>query len=393
MDHTSQRHTDIRINMGAKRIFTSESVTEGHPDKVSDRISDSVLDALLAGDKYSRVACETLTNTNLAVVAGEITSETNVNYEKVVRQAIREIGYTGQEMGYDCDNCEVRVHLDQQSPDISQGVTQGKGLHRDQGAGDQGMMFGFACGETPTLMPAPIYYAHRLTERLTEVRKKGIVDYFYPDGKSQVTLAYEGNTPTHADAIVIAQQHADDVEHDKIVEDIVEHVIKPTLPSELLDPLPEFHINATGRFVIGGPHGDCGLTGRKIIVDTYGGYAPHGGGAFSGKDPSKVDRSAAYAGRWVAKNVVAAGLAERCEVALAYSIGVANPVWINVKTFGTETESVESIRSKIESNFDLRPRAIIEDLDLLKPIYTDTSAYGHFGRENPDFTWEKTGQL
>ena len=393
MDHTSQRHTDIRINMGAKRIFTSESVTEGHPDKVSDRISDSVLDALLAGDKYSRVACETLTNTNLAVVAGEITSETNVNYEKVVRQAIREIGYTGQEMGYDCDNCEVRVHLDLQSPDISQGVTQGKGLHRDQGAGDQGMMFGFACGETPTLMPAPIYYAHRLTERLTEVRKKGIVDYFYPDGKSQVTLAYEGNTPTHADAIVIAQQHADDVEHDKIVEDIVEHVIKPTLPSELLDPLPEFHINATGRFVIGGPHGDCGLTGRKIIVDTYGGYAPHGGGAFSGKDPSKVDRSAAYAGRWVAKNVVAAGLAERCEVALAYSIGVANPVWINVKTFGTETESVESIRSKIESNFDLRPRAIIEDLDLLKPIYTDTSAYGHFGRENPDFTWEKTGQL
>jgi len=393
MDHTSQRHTDIRINMGAKRIFTSESVTEGHPDKVSDRISDSVLDALLAGDKYSRVACETLTNTNLAVVAGEITSETNVNYEKVVRQAIREIGYTGQEMGYDCDNCEVRVHLDQQSPDISQGVTQGKGLHRDQGAGDQGMMFGFACGETPTLMPAPIYYAHRLTEKLTEVRKKGIVDYFYPDGKSQVTLAYEGNTPTHADAIVIAQQHADDVEHDKIVEDVVEHVIKPILPSELLDPLPEFHINATGRFVIGGPHGDCGLTGRKIIVDTYGGYAPHGGGAFSGKDPSKVDRSAAYAGRWVAKNVVAAGLAERCEVALAYSIGVANPVWINVKTFGTETESVESIRSKIKSNFDLRPRAIIEDLDLLKPIYTDTSAYGHFGRENPDFTWEKTGQL
>ncbi len=379
--------------MGAKRIFTSESVTEGHPDKVSDRISDSVLDALLAGDKYSRVACETLTNTNLAVVAGEITSETNVDYEKVVRQAIREIGYTGQEMGYDCDTCVVKVHLDQQSSDISQGVTQGKGLHRDQGAGDQGMMFGFACNETPTLMPAPIYYAHRLTERLAEVRKKGIVDYFYPDGKSQVTLAYEDNTPTHADAIVIAQQHADDVEHDKIVEDVVEHVIKPTLPSELLDPLPEFHINATGRFVIGGPHGDCGLTGRKIIVDTYGGYAPHGGGAFSGKDPSKVDRSAAYAGRWVAKNVVAAGLAERCEVALAYSIGVANPVWINVKTFGTETESVESIRSKIESNFDLRPRAIIEDLDLLKPIYTDTSAYGHFGRENPDFTWEKTGQL
>jgi S-adenosylmethionine synthetase len=374
-------------------IFTSESVTEGHPDKVSDRISDSVLDALLARDKYSRVACEALTKTNLAVVAGEITSETVVDYEKIVRKAIREIGYTSEQMGYDCDTCDVQIHINQQSPDISQGVSQGKGLHRDQGAGDQGMMFGFACGETPTLMPAPIYYAHRLTERLSEVRKKGIVDYFYPDGKSQVTLAYEGNTPTHADAIVIAQQHADDVEHDKIVEDVVEHVIKPTLPSELLDPLPEFHINATGRFVVGGPHGDCGLTGRKIIVDTYGGYAPHGGGAFSGKDPSKVDRSAAYAGRWVAKNVVAAGLAERCEVALAYSIGVANPVWLNVKTFGTETESVDSIRSKIESNFDLRPRAIIEDLDLLKPIYTATSAYGHFGRENPDFTWEKTGQL
>jgi S-adenosylmethionine synthetase len=379
--------------MGAKRIFTSESVTEGHPDKVSDRISDSVLDALLAGDKYSRVACETLTNTNLAVVAGEITSETNVDYEKVVRQAIREIGYTGQKMGYDCDTCNVKVHIDQQSPDISQGVTQGQGLHRDQGAGDQGMMFGFACTETPTLMPAPIYYAHRLTERLTEVRKKGIVDYFYPDGKSQVTLAYEGNTPTHADAIVIAQQHAADVDHEKIVEDVIEYVIEPTLPTEFLDPKPDFHINATGRFVVGGPHGDCGLTGRKIIVDTYGGYAPHGGGAFSGKDPSKVDRSAAYAGRWVAKNVVSAGLAERCEVSLAYSIGVPNPVWINVKTFGTETESVESIRSKIENSFDLRPRGIIEDLDLLKPIYTDTSAYGHFGRENPDFTWEKTGQL
>ncbi len=374
-------------------IFTSESVTEGHPDKVSDRISDSILDALLSGDKYSRVAWETLTNTDLAVVAGEITSQATVDYEKIVRKAIRDIGYTSAEVGYNCDTCDVQVNIDQQSPDISQGVTQGEGLHRDQGAGDQGMMFGFACNETPTLLPAPIYYAHRLTERLTEVRKKGIVDYFYPDGKSQVTLAYEGNTPTHADAIVIAQQHADDVEHEKIVEDIIEHVIEPTLPSEFLDPKPKFHINATGRFVVGGPHGDCGLTGRKIIVDTYGGYAPHGGGAFSGKDPSKVDRSAAYAGRWVAKNVVSAGLAERCEIALAYSIGVPNPVWINVKTFGTETESLESIKSKIENSFDLRPRGIIEDLDLLRPIYTDTSAYGHFGRENPDFSWEKTGQL
>ena len=379
--------------MSGKRIFTSESVTEGHPDKVSDRISDSVLDALLAGDKFSRVACETLTNTNLAVIAGEITSQTDVDYDKVVRQAIKEIGYTSDEMGYNYDTCDVKIHTDQQSPDIAQGVTEGKGLHRDQGAGDQGMMFGFACSETPTLMPAPIYYAHRLTERLTEVRKKGIVDYFYPDGKSQVTLAYEGNTPIHADAIVIAQQHSDEVEHDKIVEDVIEHVIKPVMPSEMLDSKPNFHINATGRFVIGGPHGDCGLTGRKIIVDTYGGYAPHGGGAFSGKDPSKVDRSAAYAGRWVAKNVVAAGLAERCQVALAYSIGVADPVWIDVQTFETETEPIDSIKSKINNNFDLRPRGIIEDMNLLRPIYTETSAYGHFGRENPDFSWEKTDSL
>ena len=376
-----------------KSIFTSESVTEGHPDKVSDRISDSVLDALLEGDKFSRVACETLTNTNLAVVAGEITSQTKVDFDKVVRQAIKEIGYSSDKMGYNFETCDVKVHIDRQSPDIAQGVTEGKGLHRDQGAGDQGMMFGFACSETPTLMPAPIYYAHRLTERLTEVRKKGIVDYFYPDGKSQVTLAYDGNIPTHADAIVVAQQHADDVEHEKIVEDIIEHVIEPVLPSEFLDPKPNYHINATGRFVIGGPHGDCGLTGRKIIVDTYGGYAPHGGGAFSGKDPSKVDRSAAYAGRWVAKNVVSAGLAERCQVALAYSIGVADPVWIDVKTFGTETESIDKIESKIRENFDLRPRGIIEDMDLLRPIYTETSAYGHFGRENPDFGWEKTGIL
>ena len=375
--------------MSTKRIFTSESVTEGHPDKVSDRISDSVLDALLSGDKFSRVACETLTNTDLAVIAGEITSKVDVNYEEVVRKAIKEIGYTGPEMGYDYQTCDVKVHLDQQSPDIAQGVTEGEGLHRDQGTGDQGMMFGFACKETPTLMPAPIYYAHRLTERLTEVRKKGIVDYFYPDGKSQVTLAYEENSPKHVDAIVIAQQHADDVEHEKIVEDVIEHVIKPTIPSELLDPKPDFHINATGRFVIGGPHGDCGLTGRKIIVDTYGGYAPHGGGAFSGKDPSKVDRSAAYAGRWVAKNIVAADFAERCQVALAYSIGVSDPVWIDIKTFGTETLPIDKIETKVRENFDLRPRGIIEDMNLLRPIYKDTSAYGHFGRENPNFSWEK----
>ena len=374
-----------------RSIFTSESVTEGHPDKVSDRISDAILDAMLAGDPASRVACETLTSTGVAVVAGEITSATDVDIGAVVRGAIRDIGYTSEAMGYDAATCDVQVRLDPQSPDISQGVTAGAGLHRDQGAGDQGMMFGYACRETETLMPAPIYWAHRLTERLAEVRKRGIVDYFYPDGKSQVTLAYENGQPVHADTVVIAQQHAEDVEHAKIVEDVREHVIEAVLPPELLDPLPELHINATGRFVIGGPHGDCGLTGRKIIVDTYGGYAPHGGGAFSGKDPSKVDRSAAYAARWVAKNVVAAGMADRCQIALAYSIGVADPLWVDIKTFGTGNAT--KIRKAIDRQFDLRPRAIIEDLDLLRPIYTPTAAYGHFGRELPDFTWEKTGVL
>ena len=374
-----------------RSIFTSESVTEGHPDKVSDRISDAILDAMLAGDSASRVACETLTSTGVAVVAGEITSATDVDIEAVVRGAIRDIGYTSEAMGYDAVTCDVQVRLDPQSPDISQGVTAGAGLHRDQGAGDQGMMFGYACRETETLMPAPIYWAHRLTERLAVVRKRGIVDYFYPDGKSQVTLAYENGQPVHADTVVIAQQHAEDVEHAKIVEDVREHVIEAVLPPELLDPLPELHINATGRFVIGGPHGDCGLTGRKIIVDTYGGYAPHGGGAFSGKDPSKVDRSAAYAARWVAKNVVAAGMADRCQIALAYSIGVADPLWVDIKTFGTGNAT--KIRKAIDRQFDLRPRAIIEDLDLLRPIYTPTAAYGHFGRELPDFTWEKTGVL
>ena len=374
-----------------RSIFTSESVTEGHPDKVSDRISDAILDAMLAGDPASRVACETLTSTGVAVVAGEITSATDVDIEAVVRGAIRDIGYTSEAMGYDAATCDVQVRLDPQSPDISQGVTAGAGLHRDQGAGDQGMMFGYACRETETLMPAPIFWAHRLTERLAEVRKRGIVDYFYPDGKSQVTLAYENGQPVHADTVVIAQQHAEDVEHAKIVEDVREHVIEAVLPPELLDPLPEMHINATGRFVIGGPHGDCGITGRKIIVDTYGGYAPHGGGAFSGKDPSKVDRSATYAARWVAKNVVAAGMAARCQIALAYSIGVANPLWVDVKTFGTGDAA--KIRKVIDRQFDLRPRAIIEDLDLLRPIYTPTAAYGHFGRELPDFTWEKTGVL
>ena len=374
-----------------RRIFTSESVTEGHPDKVSDRISDAILDAMLAGDPASRVACETLTTTGVAIVSGEITSVSDVDIEAVVRGAIRDIGYVSDAMGYDAGAVDVQVRLDPQSPDISQGVTAGAGLHRDQGAGDQGMMFGYACRETETLMPAPIFWAHRLTERMAEVRKKGIVDYFYPDGKSQIALAYEDGQPVHADTVVIAQQHAEDVEHGKIVEDVREHVIEAVLPPELLDPLPEMHINATGRFVIGGPHGDCGITGRKIIVDTYGGAVPHGGGAFSGKDPSKVDRSATYAARWVAKNVVAAGMADRCQLSLAYSIGVADPLWVDVKTFGTGDAA--KISKAIDREFDLRPRAIIEDLDLLRPIYTPTVAYGHFGRELPNFTWEKTGVL
>lgn len=377
-----------------RKSFTSESVTEGHPDKMADRISDAVLDEALSQDKNSRVACETLLTTDLAVIAGEITTTGYIDMEKVARNAVKDIGYTSSEMGFNWQNFSVQPHIHSQSTDISQGVTQGEGLHSQQGAGDQGMMFGFACSETPTLMPAPIYYAHKLTEQLSHVRKQGVVDYFYPDGKSQVSLSYdENNNPSNIDAIVIAQQHADGVEHDKIQEDIIEHVIKKVIPSNLLDPMPTLHINATGRFVTGGPHGDCGLTGRKIIVDTYGGYARHGGGAFSGKDPSKVDRSAAYAARCVAKNVVSAGLASRCEFSLAYSIGVDKPVSLDVNTFGTNTESEDSILGKINSEFDLTPSGIIDNFDLKRPIYSNTSAYGHFGREHPDFTWEKVDLL
>ncbi|OIR14066.1 MAG: methionine adenosyltransferase [Marine Group III euryarchaeote CG-Bathy1] len=361
---------------------------------MADRISDAVLDEALSQDKNSRVACETLLTTDLAVIAGEITTTGYIDMEKVARNAVKDIGYTSSEMGFNWQNFSVQPHIHSQSTDISQGVTQGEGLHSQQGAGDQGMMFGFACSETPTLMPAPIYYAHKLTEQLSHVRKQGVVDYFYPDGKSQVSLSYdENNNPSNIDAIVIAQQHADGVEHDKIQEDIIEHVIKKVIPSNLLDPMPTLHINATGRFVTGGPHGDCGLTGRKIIVDTYGGYARHGGGAFSGKDPSKVDRSAAYAARCVAKNVVSAGLASRCEFSLAYSIGVDKPVSLDVNTFGTNTESEDSILGKINSEFDLTPSGIIDNFDLKRPIYSNTSAYGHFGREHPDFTWEKVDLL
>jgi len=377
-----------------RKSFTSESVTEGHPDKMADRISDSVLDEALSQDKNSRVACETLLTTDLAVIAGEITTTGYIDMEKIARNAVKDIGYNSSEMGFNWQNFSVQSQIHSQSSDISQGVTQGEGLHTQQGAGDQGMMFGFACSETPTLMPAPIYYAHKLTEQLANVRKQGVVDYFYPDGKSQVSLSYdENNKPSHIDAIVIAQQHADGVEHDKIQEDIIEHVIKKVIPTNLLNPMPTLHINTTGRFVTGGPHGDCGLTGRKIMVDTYGGYARHGGGAFSGKDPSKVDRSAAYAARCVAKNVVNAGLASRCEFSLAYSIGVDKPVSLDVNTFGTNTESEDSILGKINSAFDLTPSGIIDNFDLKRPIYSNTSAYGHFGREHPDFTWEKVGLL
>jgi len=379
--------------MSKQTQFTSESVTEGHPDKVADRVSDAVLDAMLEQYPHSRVACETMVSTGMAVVAGEISTRGYVDIQSVVRDAICDIGYTSGEMGFDGRSCAVLVAIDEQSPDISQGVTEGDGLHRDQGAGDQGMMFGYACRETPALMPAPVYYAHRLTERLTEVRKAGLVDYFYPDGKSQVTLAYEDGKPSHVEAIVIAQQHADGIDREQLEADILDLVIRPIIPPELMNPLPTLHINATGRFVLGGPHADCGLTGRKIIVDTYGGAAPHGGGAFSGKDPSKVDRSAAYAARWVAKNIVAAGMAERCQIGLAYSIGVADPLWIGVETFGTGTMPDTEIEALIRQKFDLRPRAIIEELDLLRPIYAKTSAYGHFGRDDPDFTWERTGRL
>ena len=379
--------------MSKRTQFTSESVTEGHPDKVADRISDAVLDAMLEQDCHSRVACETMVSTGMAVVAGEITTQAYVDIQKVVRDAICDIGYTSGTMGFDGRSCAVLVAIDEQSPDISQGVTEGDGLHRNQGAGDQGMMFGYACRETTALMPAPIYYAHRLTERLAEVRKAGLVDYFYPDGKSQVTLAYEDGKPSHVEAIVVAQQHADGIDREQLEADILDLVIQSVIPPKLLDPLPTLHINATGRFVLGGPLADCGLTGRKIIVDTYGGAAPHGGGAFSGKDPSKVDRSAAYAARWVAKNIVAAGMAERCQIGLAYSIGVADPLWIGVETFGTGTMPETEIEVLIRKEFDLRPRAIIEELDLLRPIYAKTAAYGHFGRDDPDFTWERTGRL
>jgi S-adenosylmethionine synthetase len=372
-----------------RRYFTSESVTQGHPDKVCDQISDAILDAMLAKDKHSRVACETMVTTGLVVIAGEITTRAVVDIQGVARDTISMIGYNDPELGFDANSCGILVSVHQQSPDISQGVTAGQGLHKEQGAGDQGIMFGYACNETKTLMPVPIYYAHRLVEELTRARESGGLPYLRPDGKSQVTVEYEGQKPVRINTVVLSTQHAPDVSYIQIRKDLIEKVIKKVIPAKLLDNNTIYHINPTGRFVIGGPHGDTGVTGRKIVVDTYGGYAPHGGGAFSGKDPSKVDRSATYAARWVAKNIVAGGLATHCAVQLSYAIGVAKPLSIHVDTNETGIFPDEKICAIIEKVFDLRPAVIIERLKLKRPIYRETARNGHFGRELPSFTWEK----
>ena len=374
----------------SEMLFTSESVTEGHPDKISDQISDAILDAMLDQDTASRVACETLVTTGMVVVAGEVTTKAWVDMQKVVRDTVQEIGYTDSNMGFDFNTCAVLISLDKQSPNIAQGVNEGEGAHTEQGAGDQGLMFGYACDETPELMPLPIQLAHRLTERLSHVRKDGTMDYLRPDGKSQVTVRYVDGMPKSVDAVVISTQHAEEVSQSQLHEDIKKNVISHVIPEKYLNDSTQYHINPTGIFVIGGPQGDCGLTGRKIIVDTYGGMGRHGGGAFTGKDPSKVDRSAAYAARHVAKNVVAAGLASRCEVQLAYAIGVAEPVSVSVETFGTNKIDESKIIELIRNNFELKPAGLIRALNLLRPIYQKTAAYGHFGREIPEFTWEAT---
>ncbi len=375
-------------------IFTSESVTEGHPDKIADQISDAVLDAMLEQDPNSRVACETMINTGLVVLAGEITSQAKVDYQKIVREKIREIGYDHSEKGFDCDTCAVMVALDQQSPDISQGVTDGEGLFKEQGAGDQGLMFGYATNETQNFMPLTIDLSHQLAKRLTEVRKNGTLPLLRPDGKTQVSCDYENGKLKRIRTIVISSQHAEEMTNKDIEEGIREEVIKKVVSNDLVDAETKIYINPTGRFVIGGPMGDCGLTGRKIIVDTYGGHGAHGGGAFSGKDPSKVDRSAAYAARSVAKHVVAAGWAEKALVQVAYAIGVSSPVSFLVETYGTETIPLEKINHAVNQFFDMRPKAIIENLNLLRPIYRETSAYGHFGRtSDQSFTWESLKNL
>ena len=376
-------------------LFTSESVSEGHPDKVADQISDAILDAVLTQDPAARVAAETLVNTGLCVLAGEISTRAHVNYIQIARQTIRRIGYNASELGFDADGCAVMVCYDEQSPDIAQGVNEGEGLDLDMGAGDQGLMFGYACDETPELMPAPIYYAHRLVERQAQLRKDGRLPFLRPDAKSQVTMRYVDGKPHSIDTVVLSTQHHPEQSETatkmkaSFTEAIIEEIIKPVLPKEWLQNT-QYLINPTGRFVVGGPQGDCGLTGRKIIVDTYGGACPHGGGAFSGKDPTKVDRSAAYAARYVAKNVVAAGLARQCQVQVAYAIGVARPMNITVYTEGTGVIADEQIAKLVREHFDLRPKGIIQMLDLLRPIYQKTAAYGHFGRDEPEFSWEKT---
>ncbi|HEY6330573.1 MAG TPA: methionine adenosyltransferase [Blastocatellia bacterium] len=366
-----------------RRLFTSESVTEGHPDKIADQISDAILDAVLREDAYGRVACETLLTTGLVVIAGEITTSAKVDYPRIARDTIRDIGYTRAKYGFDSETCGVIAAIDTQSPDIAMGVDTG-------GAGDQGMMFGFACNETPELMPMPISFAHKLTRRLADVRKEGLIDYLRPDGKSQVTIEYENGKPRRVDAVVISTQHSEEATNEQIREDMVEHVIRPVVPGEMIDGNTKFHINPTGRFVIGGPQGDTGLTGRKIIVDSYGGSGAHGGGAFSGKDPTKVDRSATYMARYIAKNIVAAGLADRCEVQLAYAIGIAEPISVLIDTKGTGKIDEDKISELVRSNFSLTPRGIIETLNLRRPIFKLTAAYGHFGRNEPEFTWERT---
>ena len=377
--------------MGIEQFFfTSESVTEGHPDKVADAISDSILDAIIEKDKNCRVACETLVTTGLAFIAGEITTECYVDMPEIVRETIRDIGYHSSRMGFDWQTCSVITSIDHQSPDIAQGVDVGKGLFKDQGAGDQGLMFGFACDETPELMPMPIMFAHNLTKRLATVRKNGALDFLRPDGKAQVTIEYENGVPKRVDTVVIAAQHKPDISYDELKEAIIQDVIKKVIPKEMTDGDTRYFVNATGKFILGGPMGDCGLTGRKIIVDTYGGQGSHGGGCFSGKDPSKVDRSASYMGRHIAKNIVAAGLAKKCELQVAYAIGVAQPISVMLDLKGTGIIPKKRIKEIITEVFDLRPAAIIEYLDLLRPIYRKTAAYGHFGRNEPEFTWENT---
>jgi S-adenosylmethionine synthetase len=374
-------------------LFTSESVSEGHPDKVADQISDAILDAIIAEDPKARVACETLVTTGMAMIAGEITTSAYVDMPDIVRQTIKEIGYDDSSMGFDYETCAVLTSIDRQSPDISQGVSEGEGLFTEQGAGDQGLMFGYACNETPELMPMPITFAHKLTKRLADVRKSGLLNFLRPDSKSQVSIQYINDKPIRVDTVVISSQHNPDVTYENLKESIIEEVVNKVIPADLLDENTKYFINPTGRFVVGGPMGDCGLTGRKIIVDTYGGQGSHGGGAFSGKDPSKVDRSASYMARYVAKNIVAAGLADKCEVQLAYAIGVAEPVSVMINTFGTGKIPSNEIAHVVREEFDMRPRGIVETLDLLRPIYRKTAAYGHFGRELPEFTWERTDRV